>query len=265
MAILTLALLLLVSGRAWATESPGPDDKALPCRPTIACTADIVAPGSFELESGMLFRKLAGDVRQWSFPFLAKLTLAKWVQLQVGSNGFTTQWAGAAGRLGETRARFFDDIQLGAKLHLVDQSALVPSLSLSGALCVPTADAIGYVRTTDALFIGYVTKDVGPVHADLNVGLNALALDGTPAAQPWTALAISVEPIKRFGAMVEGYVFANARPEVRHDAGLLFALSASPRPWLVFDAGGDVGGFPGDSRVFSVFVGMTIVPVVLWR
>jgi hypothetical protein len=210
----------------------------------------------------MLFRKLAGDVRQWSFPFLAKLTLARWVQLQVGSNGFTTQWGGSSD---DDRARFFDDIQLGAKFHLLDQKPLVPSLSFSAALSVPTAAGLGYVRTTDATFIGYVTKDVGPIHGDLNLGLNALALDGTPAAQPWSALALSAEPIKRFGAMVEGYVFANARPLVHHDAGFLFALSAAPRPWLVFDAGGDIGGFPGDSRVFSVFVGMTIVPVVLWR
>ncbi len=55
---------------------------------------------------------------------------------------------------------------------------------------------------------------------------------------------MSVEPINRFGAMVEGYVFGDARPFVRHDAGFLFALSASPRPWLVFDAGGDIGGYP---------------------
>ena len=259
-----LVVLTLMGHRARAAESPGPDDKALPCRPTIACTADIVKPGSFELESGMLFRKLAGNVRQWSFPFLAKLTLTDWVQLQVGSNGFTTQWPGLAGHLDRDRARFFDDVQLGAKLHLVDQTTLAPSISFSAALSVPTVDAIGYVRTTDALFIGYVTKDIGPVHADLNVGLNALALDDTPAAQPWTALAISAEPIKRFGAMVEGYVFADARPYAHHDAGFLFALSASPRPWLVFDAGGDIGGFPDDSRVFSVFVGMTIVPVVLF-
>jgi hypothetical protein len=257
--------MVLIATRGDAAETPGAFDKALPCRPTIACTADIVAPGSFELESGMLFRKLAGDVRQWSFPFLAKLTLAEWVQLQVGSNGFTTQWAGAAGHLEADRARFFDDIQLGAKFHLVDQKTLVPSLSFSAALSVPTVDALGYVRTTDALFIGYVTKDVGPVHGDLNLGLNALALEDSPVVQPWTALAISVEPIARFGAMVEGYVFASARPEAKHDAGILFALSASPRPWLVFDAGGDVGGYPGDAREFSVFVGMTVVPVVLWR
>jgi hypothetical protein len=36
------------------------------------------------------------------------------------------------------------------------------------------------------------------------------------------------------------------------------------RPWLVVDAGGDAGFFPS-TRSVSVFLGMTIVPVVLWR
>lgn len=77
--------------RPAAAASP-PDDEthALPCRPTIACTADLVPPGAFEIEAGMLFRRLAGNGRQWTLPFLAKVTLAKWVQLQVGSNGYTT-------------------------------------------------------------------------------------------------------------------------------------------------------------------------------
>jgi hypothetical protein len=59
------------------------------------------------------------------------------------------------------------------------------------------------------LFIAYVTKDFGPLHADLNLGENI-------------------------------------------------------RPWLVFDCGGDVGLFPS-TRAYSLFIGMTIVPVLLWR
>jgi hypothetical protein len=42
------------------------------------------------------------------------------------------------------------------------------------------------------------------------------------------------------------------------------AIDHSPRPWLVFDCGGDVGFFPS-TRAYSLFIGMTIVPVLLWR
>jgi hypothetical protein len=48
------------------------DRKALPCRPTIACTADIVPPGTFELEAGYLFRKLRSPILQHSVLSLVK-------------------------------------------------------------------------------------------------------------------------------------------------------------------------------------------------
>src|SRR5580700_10377762 len=121
-----LALAFLAAAETARAVSPPDDDtKSLPCRPTIACTADIVTPGLFELETGMLFRRLDG-ARQWSFPFLAKLTLATFAQLQIGSNGYTTQFDGEP-------ARYFDDLIAGVKLHLVDQRSAVPSLSISGA------------------------------------------------------------------------------------------------------------------------------------
>ena len=245
-----------VSGVAGAAAGPDGGTKSLPCRPTIACTADIVEPGAFELETGMLFRRLDASGSQWSFPFLAKLTLARWAQLQVGSNGFTTEH-------GAGNARFFDDVAPGVKFHLVDQRALTPALSASVALAIPTvSDQLGYDGVYDALFIAYITKDLGPVHADLNLGLSDFALGaGSASLQEWAALALSMNLPPPFGVMVEEYFFADASPWATKDrTGFLFALSASPRPWLVFDFGGDVGYFPSE-RAYSAFVGMTIVPV----
>ena len=63
--------------------------------------------------------------------------------------------------------------------------------------------------------------------------------------------------------MVENYYFTDATPLAGRDGGCLFALSLSPRPWLIFDFGGDVGYFSA-TRAYSSFVGMTIVPVRLW-
>ncbi len=82
-----IALIALVFGSRPALAALWFNDnrKALPCRPTVACTADIVPPGSFELETGYLFRKLRSPIVQHSVPFLAKLTLAEWMQLQVGA------------------------------------------------------------------------------------------------------------------------------------------------------------------------------------
>jgi hypothetical protein len=256
--LLFIASLLSATCAAHAARLPGGDDKALPCRPTIACTADIVSPGSFELETGMLFRRLDARGRQWTFPFLAKLTLARWIQLQVGSNGYTSLWDEPTG------VRYFDDLSAGAKLHLVDQGTIVPSVSVSAAAAVPVMGAQpGYAPAYGALSTAYVTKDIGPIHADLNLGFNVLAADGASSAQEWVALALSGPLPPPFGVMVETYYFTPAASLASRDGGLLFALSYTPKAWLVFDAGGDVGYFPS-VRPFSAFVGMTVIPAVLW-
>ena len=85
----------------------------------------------------------------------------RWVQLQVGSNGYTSQQ-------GPAPARFFDNITVGAKLHLVDQDKLTPAISLSAAAGLPVGSE---PASDDALFTLYVTKDLGPLHADFNTGL----------------------------------------------------------------------------------------------
>lgn len=47
-----LVAALLAPATARAAGFPVDDDRVLPCRPTIACTADLVPPGTLELETG---------------------------------------------------------------------------------------------------------------------------------------------------------------------------------------------------------------------
>jgi hypothetical protein len=248
---------MLLSPLAQAIDFPDASYKALPCRPTIACTADIVPPGVIELEMGYLYRRLARAVNQQSVPFLLKLTLAEWAQLQFGSNGPTFASM-------PVPARFFDDVTLGLKLHLQDQEARIPSLSFSATASIPTRAAEGYLRTYDALFIFYVTKDFAWLHADLNLGLNLWQLEAAPHTQPWLALALSVALPRGFGPMLELYYFSDAAPVAPSDAGMLVALSYQPRNWIVFDAGFDVG-FVAATRSASAFAGLTFIPLDLWE
>jgi hypothetical protein len=250
---------------ARAADPPDARDRTLPCRPTIACTADFVPPGTVDLEAGALFRSLGpsnprgrtSGTRQWTFPFLAKLTLEPWVQLQVGSNGLTAA-------TGLAPQSYFDDVVVGLKFHLVDQTRRTPSISLSAEVSVPTFAGPGYVRTLDSFFTAYVTKDLGPVHADFNAGFNVWRIEQAPLSQALVALALTANVPPPFGVMGEAYFFSNAPPVAPKDGGLLFAFTHSPRPWLVFDLGADIGWFP-TSRAYSLFFGMAIIPVVLWR
>jgi hypothetical protein len=255
-----LASICGVTHQANADPSPPNDgDIALPCRPTIACTADLVRPGGLEIESGALYRRTGGPAHRgvWMFPALAKLTLVEQFQMQLGSNGYSTT-------VSPPNERYIDDVVITPKVHFTDQTKYVPSLSFSAELSVPTFRATGYLRTYDAFFTGYATKDIGPVHVDLNAGVNLWRIENRPAPQAFTALALSANLVQPFGIMVEGYVFSEALPVSRRDGGFLFALSHSPKPWLVFDVGGDIGFFPS-TRSFAAFLGMTIVPVFFWR
>jgi len=240
---------------AFAADLPGDSDRALPCRPTIACTADLAAAGTLEVEAGWNASRQP-DARTVSFPFLVKQTFTDAVQLQVGSNGFTSI-------RGAAPTEYLDDIVVGPKFHLRDQGTLAPSLALSAAVGIPTFAAAGYARNDDAFFTAYASKDIGRLHADLNAGLALWELEKAKV-QSMVALSLSTTVAGPLGALVEGYGMSNAAPVAPRDGGVRFGLTLAPRAWLVFDAGGDVGVFPS-TRGSTVFVGVTWVPVVFWR
>ncbi len=169
-----------------------------------------------------------------------------------------------AGATGLAPQNFFDDVVVGPKFHLLDQGVWWPSVSVSAEVSVPTFPGQGYLRTYDAFITGYVTKDMGLLHADFNVAGNLWRVDGSPAPQLLVALALSTNLPPPFGFMGEAYYFSNAAPVAPRDGGLLFAFTHSPRSWSIFDMGADVGWFPS-ARAYSLFFGASIVPVVLWR
>jgi hypothetical protein len=242
---------------ARAAEAPDDRDSAHPCRPTISCTADLTSPGTLEVEAGELASVTRAGAQQASFPVQLKQTFTTLVQLQVASNGYT--FAGPS-----PRAHYLDNVVIGPKLHLVDQGPLVPSLALSAELGLPTFAATGYALHDDAFVTAYASKDFGPVHADLNVGLDAWQLDASVRPQVFTALALSTPLTSWLSVAVEGYVFSDASPAASRDGGVRVALGLTARPWLVLDLGGDAGAYP-DTRAASFFAGATFIPVVWWR
>ena len=258
-AVSLLAFMVGVSATRTAESAEPPDarDAARPCRPTVSCTAELTAPGTLEVETGAQASRLGDGSRALTVPFLLKQTVARFLQLQLGSNGYTTTTA-------SPRGRYLDNLFVGPKFHVVDQTKWVPALAFSAQWSFPTFEGVGYSRHHDAFFVGYASKDLGPIHLDLNVGANAYRLEA-PLGQVFAALAVSASlPGTPFGAALEGYAFSDASPLATPDAGVRFFIAASPRPWLVFDFGGDVGLITS-TRAYSVFVGMTIVPVLFFR
>jgi hypothetical protein len=250
--------LVLTSSIASAQRFPQHDEhRALPCRPTIACTADLVQDGAFEVEMGVIERRLSGASTQVSTPYLLKLTIAPWLQFQVGGNGYV-----ASDR--NLPAQYFDTVVIGPKFHLWDQTRFRPSVSFSLGAGIPMwAPQTGYVRALNEYSTLYITKDVGWLHIDLNVGVNALRLTEQPLVQGFVALAFSTALPLNFGAMLEGYYFSDAAPISARDAGILSAVTYSPRSWLTVDLGTDVG-LVGTTRAVSAFAGLTMIVGDLW-
>jgi hypothetical protein len=241
--------------RAAADGGPsamGESEAALPCRPTIACTAEFVSPGRFEVELGYLGRSLEGRF-QHSTPALVKVTLTEAIQLQLGSNGLVAE--------GSHRA-YLDAPLVTAKVLLVKQSGLLPALALSAG-----AGLAALQRTRDpstsAQVIAYATKDLFSIHADLNLGASGLTHDGSSRTQPFAALALSRDVVRDVTAMVEGYLFTAAIPVASADHGLLAAVGLAVNPRVVLDVGVD-WGMGGQDRRHSVFVGATLLGPRLW-
>jgi hypothetical protein len=237
-------------------DLPDSRDHAQPCRPTISCTAEIVAPGDFELETGGAYAHASG-LDQRNLPFLLKQGFFPWLEGQVGSNGYTNI-------TGTTRAFFLDNIFVGPKVHFTGESKFVPSLALTSQISLPTASATGYVRRTNAFFVAHASKDFKPLHVDANFGESLWHLDGPLQAQEFVAVAVTASLPANFSAILEGYFFSDAPPAAPEDGGLRPAVTFAAKSWLVVDAGGDIGFFPA-TRGFTVFAGVTMIPIVFWR
>jgi hypothetical protein len=194
-------------------------------------------------------------------PVLVKLTVASWMQVQVGTNGY----AFSAGEVPRP-LHYFDDITVGLKTHFLDQTAEVPSLAASASLNVPSPDRNdAFPYAYDASFWGYMSKDYGRLHLDLNGGLNVWQLDlPERSTQPFVSFAATVTLPLGWGAMAESYWYDDAGPIARRDAGFLAAASYAPTPRMMFDAGADLSFFPS-TRAYTLFAGVTFIPGSLWE
>jgi hypothetical protein len=253
---------MAVLATAMPAAAEGSDDamRVLPCRPTISCSADIVPPGALEIELGYAARHVRPDGFFHIQPLLVKLTILRWLQAQLGTNGYVFP-SGEVSR----SLQYIDDVSVGLKLHFFDQTDIAPSLAASAALSIPTPyrnDTFPFAY--DASFWMYASKDYGPLHVDLNGGLNIWQFDiSQRSLQPFVSLAATLALPLHVGAMAEGYWFDYGGPIALRDAGLLMAASYGPSPRVLFDAGVDWSFVPA-TRTYTLFAGVTFIPARLW-
>lgn len=264
--LVTLGCLALLAPLAKADAVDSPDEavmsdhdpeataqprhiKALPCRPTIACTAEIVPAGAWEVEAGYAARRASGATNQGG-QVLLKYSATNYLQLQLATNN--------AFAAGSGTQSFMDGGFFGPKIQFNNQGDWMPIISLSAFLQFPTYSTSTLQSTYDALVWTYLSKDIGPIHTDLNLGVNLLNLAASATPQWVTAWSTSADIAYGFGVMTELYGFYGG-PATVADAGWLNAISYSPVPEVMFDLGGDVG-LAREQRSYTLFVGVTFVP-----
>lgn len=236
---------------ALAVEEEG-EVKAQACRPTIACMAEIVPAGFFEVEAGYGGRQ--SGVFQSSGQLLLKYSVLDTLQVQLATNNVFLAGQGLT-------PRAFDGVMPGLKWKVNGQGSWAPSNALSVHLMMPTqAFSDAAQKTWDLQAWWYVSKDLGFLHADFNLNLNVYDLGGgKPVPQGLTTLALAFDLTHGFGFFTEVYSTWGNAQAVPLDGGSLNGLSYAPIDELVFDVGGDVGFYPG-TRAFSLFAGVTFVP-----
>jgi hypothetical protein len=237
-------VLLLCASTAHA------DDRVVPCRPTVTCTAELAPPGELEVELGYQLRRVS-DHFEHAAPLLIKLPIASWVEAQLATDYAVTP-----------TAHYLDNIVAGGKLHVLDQRGPWPSFAVTLAAGFPTFVQQGYTRAYDLFATAHASKDYGKLHLDWNAGIYAWQIQGPVHYQPFTALAASYALSSRLSVALEPHYFAYALPLAPRDGGAIAAVGYALRPWLVFDAAVDVV-FADQSSVAGI-AGVSVAPAHLW-
>jgi hypothetical protein len=227
-----LLALAFVAGCLDAQEGEDPH-AAQPERPTVATHAGTVAPGWFELESGVEADRFEDGTHAQTFPTFLKFGLASHLQLGIGVP--TVHPGGSSFGLG--------DVYASLKWRLLDNAPVVGNFAILPALKFPTgAESAGRgTGTTDLSVVAISSHDIGEVALDINVGYTHRSGDGTVVPKNASVWTVSTGgPITRpLGLAAEVFGF----PATSGPAGMdgIVALLGGPtltlEPWLVLDAG----------------------------
>jgi hypothetical protein len=213
------------------TDTSSDPHTAQPERPTVATHAGTVAPGWFEIETGVERDRIDPKATLISTPTVFKFGLAPRVQLSVF--GTVIRPPGSSAGVG--------DAAVGVKWRLLEDAPLLADVAILPVLKVPTGSAETGTKTTDVSILLISSHPFGDVAMDLNAGYTHRSGDGTNAptnATAWTA-SFGGPLAGPVGWVAEcyGYPATSGPSGQRSIVALLGGPTFTLRPWLVFDAG----------------------------
>jgi hypothetical protein len=235
--VLVLAAACLAAARPLAAQGTPDPREVQPERPTVATHAHTVAPGFFEVETGVEVDGLPGDARLLSTPTVLKVGLGSHTQLNVGTGLVRFSGGGGPARSG------IGDLMVGVKWRLLDGAPLLGDFAVIPAVKLPTgsrAKGTG-TGTTDLSLLLISSHDFGPVAVDVNAEYTRGGGDGTRVPRSATLWTVSSGfPLHGvLGAVAEvfGTPGTSGPAGMAPSVSLLAGPTVQVRPWLALDAG----------------------------
>jgi hypothetical protein len=233
-AALILAAALALPGALTAQE-PATDPHAVqPERPTVATHAGTVAPGWIEFEVGGEYDRYDGGAHGVTAPLVAKIGVARRLQLTVMESIAWPPGASAAG---------VGDVAAGLKWRIAEDAPLLGDVALLPILKLPagSASAGTGTGTTDVTLIVISSHAFGPYSLDVNAGYTRRSGSGVAAPRDATLWTVSAGGPLRGALGWTGEVYGYPATSGPAGAKAIVALLGGPtflvRRWLALDAG----------------------------
>jgi Putative MetA-pathway of phenol degradation len=254
--LLPLLLLFFAASPALQAQFIGrqtgcysPSIIANPNRPTVADPADITQYGVLELEYGWDRVWPGGSARAYDFGSLLKFGLLCDVELRWTSTNFLSQSDAAGTQSG------FGDNWLGPQIRIYHQTAHAPSLAVSYAVKIPSANqatGLGSGRV-DHAFTFLASKDFKGIHFDFNTAWFLIGGAHGFDRNELVTLSFSHPLHAALGLTGEFYGYTRLNPGTPGFESSLWGLTYQFSPRLVVDGGIDVGlsSAAPNKRVFA--------------
>ncbi len=208
-------------------QEPHDPHAAQPERPTVATHAGTVAPGWFEVETGIERDRVAPGISTLSTPTLFKFGVAPRVQFDVTLT---------AVRPSSRQSLGIGDAGIGVKWRLADDLPVLGEFAVQPSLKFPTGSVNRGTGTgtTDASFLIISSHVIGPVALDVNVGMTRRG-DNTNSALWTVSTGTTIDGPWAWAAEVFGYpgFGGTPAPSIAFLTGPTWAI----HPWVVADLG----------------------------
>ena len=178
-----VALATLCSAAVLHAQEETDPRSVQPERPTVATHAHTVAPGYFELESGVEGDHAGAGTRAWFAPNVLKIGLTSHTQLNV-STAFFSNGAGQSSGVG--------DVSIGLKWRLLDDSPILGDFALLPSVKFANGSPTGGTGsgTQDVGLTAIASYDIHGVAVDLNATytrVGSTAVTSATKSALWTA------------------------------------------------------------------------------